>query len=400
MGIRSDVEAPSQSMMTEQQLGENENVIEVYIGHLRLEEKPFTNADDGTIVIPSVFISIDMLDHVTQMTDVLCDMGPTFDKTYMYTCTMDEFLLYFLQNKTLDFELCQSQGTSYTTIASANLSLVALLESQETLQGFAPLRSARWERVGQLEFAIRILKPLPPDWVIIAASAATTDKAAHYRNGSAHAAGTRRSDGTTSQVGRRIRTPFSNDIDAEAIFRRLSNVSSITVHVLACSNLQTSAPIVAAEDGSHSSFVPYVFYTLYETDITVEIPTNITASASVVASPPHHDMKNPQFHHCHEFPCEFTSRFIAYLSEGVIPFTVFNDHEENEDNYVGFVKIKLRPMLEGPNSKIQGTFPLLDPHHNQSTSGLIEICILWNTDDTVKAVLPLNTELALLQLKE
>ena len=85
-------------------VAENENVIDVYLGHLRLEQGPFTQPD-GTVVTPSVFLSVDFLEHVTQTTEVVSDLSPTFDKTFVYTVVMNEFLQYYLQNKTLGMHL-------------------------------------------------------------------------------------------------------------------------------------------------------------------------------------------------------------------------------------------------------------------------------------------------------
>ena len=65
-------------------LADAENLIEVYIGHLRLDDGHFTGAD-GVVVPPSVFVAVDFLEHVTQMTEVVADVSPVFDSTYMYT---------------------------------------------------------------------------------------------------------------------------------------------------------------------------------------------------------------------------------------------------------------------------------------------------------------------------
>ena len=69
-------------------------------------------------------------------------LGPTAalaDRHRAANCAqVNEFLLYYIQNKTLDLELNRSHGTDYVTLATAAVPLFDLLEKPTSLQG--PLR--------------------------------------------------------------------------------------------------------------------------------------------------------------------------------------------------------------------------------------------------------------------
>ena len=114
---------------------------------------------------------------------------------------------------------------------------------------------------------------------------------------------------------------------------------------------------------------------------------------------------------------------------GMIPFVVYNDLDENEENYIGLVKVALQPLLAGhlgyfftrriavsfhsyayttrpfpclclfvgPDGKIQGYFELKSPQG--STVGKLTLAISWVTTERLQAVMALDTELSLLQLK-
>jgi len=340
LGTRLSVDVPLR------QLAADENLIEVYVGHMRLE-RTYLEAH-GITCPPSVFISVDFLEHATQMTDVKADLSPVFDNTYMYTTQVNEFLLYYLQTKTLNLDLHRATGSGgCVSLAKAAVPLFDLLRPAGLLRGFAVLLSPDRQRVGQLEYTITVRKPLPPQWLLEASEAQRTG------------------------LGR---APLTlDDQAAEGFYHRLSDVASVTVSVTDCADLQCPK----GPDGC----APYATYTFFHhPDVTVEqlVPDTCTLT--------------PVFHHARTFPCAISLPLLSYLMFGSLPVAVFNNLDDDEEAYLGMVLVPLKPLLEGPSARVAGDFPLRDP--SGQPGGTIRLSIWWNP----KEILTLDAELAMSQL--
>eukprot|EP01012_Entosiphon_sulcatum_P020405 TRINITY_DN25361_c0_g1_i1.p1 TRINITY_DN25361_c0_g1~~TRINITY_DN25361_c0_g1_i1.p1 ORF type:complete len:1083 (+),score=213.09 TRINITY_DN25361_c0_g1_i1:35-3250(+) len=318
---------------------DDENIIEVYVGRLQLE-KP---AAGGSV--PSVFVAVDFLEHVTQATDCVADYSATFGKCFMYTVRMNEFLLYYLQHKNLELELHQRlSGLQFQSLAAGSLPLHPLLGAEMQFQSFIQLFTQQHERIGQVEVCLRLHKPLPPDWILPPFPAA-------------------------GRVALSL-----EDAKVFDVTQRFTNVCGLIVTVFSCEHLR-------AYGNNPEAVVPYFFYSFYNfPDEVVDSVRNRTTS--------------PQFNHSKKFLCRFDVAFIKYIFFGVLPIFVLNHLDEDENRYLGMVQIPLASLLEGPKSKVHNTFELRDP--DGSPCGTINLVLFWSEDRPAPS---LDSELALLQLQ-
>eukprot|EP00995_Heteronema_vittatum_P010045 NODE_5453_length_508_cov_122.906318_g4061_i0.p2 GENE.NODE_5453_length_508_cov_122.906318_g4061_i0~~NODE_5453_length_508_cov_122.906318_g4061_i0.p2 ORF type:complete len:116 (-),score=53.57 NODE_5453_length_508_cov_122.906318_g4061_i0:130-477(-) len=109
-------------------------------------------------------------------------------------------------------------------------------------------------------------------------------------------------------------------------------------------------------------------------------------------------MGSPEFQHHQEFPVCCSVPFLSYITAASLPIVVVNDLDEEDDHYMGMAQVPLKSLLDGPEARVHGTFPLLDAAGQPA--GAVALALAWTTDDTLRAAIALDDELEALQRQQ
>eukprot|EP01063_Lacrimia_lanifica_P007743 TRINITY_DN14984_c0_g1_i1.p1 TRINITY_DN14984_c0_g1~~TRINITY_DN14984_c0_g1_i1.p1 ORF type:complete len:1028 (+),score=434.24 TRINITY_DN14984_c0_g1_i1:103-3186(+) len=298
--------------------GEHENVLELAIAHLEVAG----NGAGG--VPPTYFVTIDFLDFETCVTESLTGQSVTFEKVFCFTVEVSLALRHYIQHKDVAIELHRTVGLSYESVAKGAIGLKALLAPAcDETRGHVAFETPEGVAVGVVEYAIKLKRPLPLDWVglpEVCTKGAEANLAYTFRH-----------------------------------VRRLK----LTIHE--CRGLLSDA-----------TPIPYVL---------------VTALSGVLADKPHlpdltAEMAHPQgtrdpvFHFSHEYGLVLDPASLRYLSAASLNFVVMDDCAlDPRTPPLGKASLALLPMFDSPAATIDAVLELSDFAGN--VTGQVVVGLRW-----------------------
>lgn len=106
-------------------LARGENLLEIHLGKAHLSPEALASLQDPE---PSTFCTYAFYDYQIQSTAVVRGARPAYDSTSRYVVRMDDHLLQYLHNSSLEVEAQLAQGLDYRTLATGHLRLSQLLD--------------------------------------------------------------------------------------------------------------------------------------------------------------------------------------------------------------------------------------------------------------------------------
>ena len=299
--------------------GDNENVLELSLGHLALAES-LHDSD----VPPSFFFCIDFLDFETVVTETLSGRSVTFSRTFCFTLEVTNALRHYIQHKEVPFELHQAIGLGHELVGRGFLSLKGLLAPALTdTRGHCDVVDAESNSIANVEFALRLKRPLPLEWVGL-------PKVVH------------------------------DDREVGLVYA-LRHIRALKLVVHECRSLVCSP-----------TPMPYVLVAPMSTVITDK---TYLEEVNVEMQRAEHTT-NPVFRHTHEYDITVDAAAAKYLKSAVLNFVVLDDASLDPTTPpIGKASLALAPLLEGSAASIDSVLELSD--QDNKPTGSIVVTMKW-----------------------
>ena len=123
-----DAESDAEEMEETLQLERGENLFEIHVKKVAVSPEGLQEINDEE---PHLFGTWEFFEHEVQATPVVKGPRPAFDFTSQYIVKVDDFFLHYLQKDACTFELHQSFGTDYRTIAACQLKMRDILDQPQ-----------------------------------------------------------------------------------------------------------------------------------------------------------------------------------------------------------------------------------------------------------------------------
>jgi hypothetical protein len=316
--IRAGTEASQDTSKAESDdltadLAENENILEFTVESFHLNKHEFP----GLSAPPEVFFTFDFFEHPTQTTSVRSAYFAGVSFTAQYVVTVDDFLLHYMQRRTMSLELMQARGVDFECVGRAHVSFRSMLERNGTVHLSAEILSTSRKNtvLGTVRYSMKFL--------------------VHNRELLSRF---RQREWTQEEIK-----------DVQGAAGETAQRSIVVVNIKQCADLTPRLP--------DSKPAPYVYF---QWAAEPETETKVIRNSH-----------NPVFNEQFVFPIRDLLEFETFVSSERLQVCVFDDADENEDFYFGTAELVLAPLVMGED--IEGEFLL--KRNDGSAGGAISLAI-------------------------
>jgi hypothetical protein len=294
-------------------LAENENILEFTVESFHLNKHEFP----GLSAPPEVFFTFDFFEHPTQTTSVRSAYFAGVSFTAQYVVTVDDFLLHYMQRRTMSLELMQARGVDFECVGRAHVSFRSMLERNGTVHLSAEILSTSRKNtvLGTVRYSMKFL--------------------VHNRELLSRF---RQREWTQEEIK-----------DVQGVGGETAQRSIVVVNIKQCADLTPRLP--------DSKPAPYVYF---QWAAEPETETKVIRNSH-----------NPVFNEQFVFPIRDLLEFETFVSSERLQVCVFDDADENEDFYFGTAELVLAPLVMGED--IEGEFLL--KRNDGSAGGAISLAI-------------------------
>ncbi|XP_027131616.1 protein fantom isoform X1 [Larimichthys crocea] len=336
-------------------LERGENLFELQIVGAALSSPGLEVLGDGD---PSTFFTYSFYLFELHSTPVVTGHKPKYGFTSKYVVSMDDHFLDYLHRCSVTVELHQAIGLDWRTLASGQLPLQQLLEQDGKVHGTIPLigTSEEVRSFGSVDYWLQFRIPISETIRLFKEKV----KAAGY-----------------------IQKALNQVAQVPAAFIKAKLISVSLIDII----LTTVPPETSFCSSMVSSQLPGSS-SLNQLDIAVRRCRDLRSRSSQQPSPyvvykfsdfpdyptaTIHDSCDPHFNDLKSYSVPMEADLDQYLKSEVLQFYVFDDKEEQMDEYVGKARVPL--LLLAQDQEISGVFKLSDPSGHPA--GHIEVTLKW-----------------------
>lgn len=325
--LGSDAEDAEDETVT---LERGENLFEIHIKRLQLSPEALHELGDEE---PQVFGTWEFYEHEVHATPVLRGPRADYEFTSQYIVKVDDFFLHYLQKDSCTFELHQSFGTDYRTVAACQLKMRDILDKPQgrlhaTVQLIGMLNGGT--NFGLLEYWVRLKVPMEQALRLFK----ERTKALGYIDSNIHA---------TQQA--------LQALDENVAKRPPDNVNQLSIKLIRANDV-----LPRREGVQPSPFAVYKFFDFAD-HATITIPGS----------------NQPQFNDHQIYNVPMTVELDKYLKTQSLLIYVFDDTDPDQTSYLGCAKVQLIYLAH--DKHIKDHFQLFAP--DGSHNGTIDLSMKW-----------------------